>query len=73
MAKGAPYFLKDGKEHKGQMHKMPNGSLHTGKTHTSKSVTLFHLNELKGAAKKKAIKALSGKPNGGTKKATKRK
>ena len=55
------------------MHKMSDGSLHTGKTHTSKSVALFHLNALKGAAQKKAINELSGMPNGGTKKATKRK
>ena len=55
MAKGVPHFLKDGKEYKGQMHKMSDGSLHTGKTHNSKSVALFHLNALKGAAQKKAI------------------
>jgi hypothetical protein len=73
MAKGVPHFLKDGKEYKGQMHKMSDGSLHTGKTHTSKSVALFHLNALKGAAQKKAINELSGMPNGGTKKVTKRK
>jgi hypothetical protein len=69
MAKGVPYFLKDGKEYKGQMHKMPDGSLHTGKTHNSKSVALFHLKDLP----KKVAKKKPGKANAGTKKATKRK
>jgi hypothetical protein len=60
MAKGVPHFLKDGTEYTGELHKMPSGPFHTGKTHTSKSVTLFHLNELKGASQKKAINKLSG-------------
>jgi len=69
MAKGVPHFLKNGKEHKGPMHKMPDGSAHTGKVHSSKSVPLFHLKDLpKTVAKKKP-----GKTSAGTKKATKRK
>ena len=67
MAKGVPHFLKNGSEYKGQYHKMPDGSLHSGKGHTSKSVPLFHLNELKGSAQKKAINMLSGMSNGSKK------
>ena len=67
MAKGVPHFLKNGSEYKGQYHKMPEGSLHSGKGHTSKSVPLFHLNELKGSAQGKAINMLSGMSNGSEK------
>lgn len=34
------YFLPDGKEYKGKMHKMPNGTMHTGATHTGTSKVL---------------------------------
>ena len=30
--KGVPHYSKDGKEHKGGTHKIPDGSLHSGKT-----------------------------------------
>ena len=30
--KGVKHYKKDGTEHKGSSHKMPNGSLHTNKT-----------------------------------------
>jgi|TARA_R110000851_G_scaffold106060_1_gene224908 hypothetical protein len=52
--KGVKHYKKDGTEHKGNSHKMPNGSLHTNKTHTKTSVKLFHLNELGSKAKSKA-------------------
>ena len=54
--KGVKHYKKDGTEHKGSTHKMPNGSLHTNKTHTKTSVKLFHLKELSDTAKKKARK-----------------
>jgi hypothetical protein len=52
--KGVKHYKKDGTEHKGNSHKMPNGGLHTNKTHTKTSVKLFHLNELGSKAKSKA-------------------
>ncbi len=54
MAKGVKHYFKDGTEHKGGMHKMPNGQAHSGKTHGKNSKQLFHLNDLSEAAKKKA-------------------
>lgn len=52
--KGVPHYKRDGTEHKGTSHKMPNGDLHTNKSHTKTSVRLFHINELSKTAKKKA-------------------
>tara|TARA_B100001287_G_scaffold40813_1_gene29965 strand:+ start:7373 stop:7549 length:177 start_codon:yes stop_codon:yes gene_type:complete len=54
MAKGVKHYKRDGTEWKGNMHKMPNGQLHTNKTHTKTSVRLFHFGELSKTAKKKA-------------------
>jgi|TARA_R110000824_G_scaffold14874_4_gene62992 hypothetical protein len=54
--KGVKHYKKDGTEHKGSNHKMPDGSLHSNKTHTKTSVKLFHLNELSAKAKAKAKK-----------------
>jgi hypothetical protein len=54
--KGVKHYKRDGSEYKGNMHKMPNGSLHTNKKHTSTSVKLFHFGELSEVAKKKARK-----------------
>lgn len=34
------YFLPNGKEFKGKMHKMPDGKMHTGATHTNASKVL---------------------------------
>ena len=55
MAKGVKHYKKDGTEHKGGMHKMPNGQLHSNKTHTKTSVRLFHFGELSKKAKTKAM------------------
>ena len=41
MAKGMKHYRKDGTEHKGGLHKMSNGQLHSGKTHTKSSKPLF--------------------------------
>ena len=57
MGMGVKHYFKDGKEHKGGYHKMPDGSLHTGKTHTRSSKPLFHYGDLSKAAKTKARKS----------------
>ena len=54
MAKGVPHYFRDGTEHKGGSHKMPNGDLHSGKTHGKTSVKLFHFKDLSKKAKLKA-------------------
>ena len=56
MGKGMKHYFRDGTEHKGGMHKMPNGQLHSGARHTANSTRLFHLNELSKTAQKKAMK-----------------
>ena len=56
MGKGMKHYFRDGTEHKGGTHKMPNGQLHSGARHTVNSKRLFHLNELSKTAKKKAMK-----------------
>jgi len=56
MAKGIKHYLRDGTEHKGGMHKMPNGQVHSGKTHGKNSKRLFHFKDLSEASKKKARK-----------------
>ncbi len=67
VAKGVPHYFKDGKEHKGGMHKMPNGQLHSGKTHTKSSKRLYHLSELSKTVQKK----VKGKKSGSEKKSKK--
>ena len=52
--KGVKHYKRDGTEHKGSMHKMSNGTLHSNKSHTKTSVKLFHFGELSPTAKKKA-------------------
>ena len=56
MAAGVKHYFKDGKQHKGQSHKMPGGSLHSGKTHGKTSQRLYHFGELSKSAKSKARK-----------------
>jgi len=51
---GVKHYKRDGTEHKGTSHKMPDGSLHTNKAHTKTSVKLFHLKDLSKKAKAKA-------------------
>ena len=57
MAMGVKHYSKDGKEYKGAMHKMPDGSLHSGKTHTKSSKPLFHYGGLSNKAKQTAKKS----------------
>ena len=56
MGMGVKHYRKDGKEHKGGYHKMPNGQLHSGKTHGKTSKRLYHFGELSKTAKMKARK-----------------
>jgi hypothetical protein len=56
MAKSVKHYFRDGTEHKGGMHRMPNGKLHSGKTHTKSSKPLFHMRELSKTAQAKARK-----------------
>ena len=48
------HYFRDGKEHKGGTHKMPNGQLHSGKKDGKTSKRLYHFGELSKAAKKTA-------------------
>lgn len=57
MAIGVKHYQKDGKEHKGAYHKMPDGTLESGKTHTKNSKRLYHYGQLSDSAKKKAKKS----------------
>jgi hypothetical protein len=52
--KGVPHYTKEGKEWKGNTHKMPNGQLHTHKSHGKTSQRLFHFKELNKTAQKRA-------------------
>jgi hypothetical protein len=54
MPMGVKHYKKDGTEHKGGLHRMPNGELHSGAKHTSSSVKLFHYGELSKKAQNKA-------------------
>ena len=54
---GVKHYKKDGKEHKGGMHKMPNGQLHSGKTHSKSSVRLYHYGQLSKKAQATAKKS----------------
>ena len=57
MGMGVKHYRKDGKEHKGGYHKMPNGQLHSGKTHSRSSVRLYHYGDLSKKAQVKARKS----------------
>ena len=54
MGMGVKHYRKDGTEHTGGYHKMPDGSLHSGKTHSASSRPLFHYGDLTKKAKAKA-------------------
>ncbi len=66
MAKGVNHYKRDGTLHRGGMHKMPNGQLHSGAKHTDSSVRLFHFGELSKNAQAKARtqRTKKRKPNG---------
>mgnify|MGYP001181533883 FL=1 len=48
------HYFKTGKEYKGNVHKMPNGQIHTGKTHSKNSKQVVHFKDLSDRAKKVA-------------------
>jgi hypothetical protein len=54
VAKGVKHYYQDGREHKGGMHKHPDGKLMTGKTMSSASKKLYHYGQLSAKAKQKA-------------------
>jgi len=54
MAKGTKHYFKTGKEFTGNVHKMPNGQIHTGKTHGKTSKPVVHFKDLSARAKKVA-------------------
>ena len=60
MAKGAKHYFIDGTEHKGSMHKMPGGILHSNVKHTKSSKKLYHYGQLSKKGKQRA-KGLWGK------------
>jgi len=51
--KGVKHYTREGKEWKGQSHKMPNGQIHTGKTHGKTSQRLYHLKDLPKSIQRK--------------------
>ena len=57
MPMGVKHYFRDGREHKGKYHKMPNGQLHSGAGHSASSERLFHYGQL---SKKAQTKARSG-------------
>ena len=57
MGKSTKHYFKTGKEHKGAVHKMPNGQIHTGKTHNKTSKQVVHFKDLSVRAKKVAKNA----------------
>ena len=54
MPMNVKHYFKDGKQHKGSLHKMANGQLHSGKTHGPTSKRLYHYGAL---AKQSQVKA----------------
>tara|TARA_B100000963_G_C22445187_1_gene588504 strand:- start:138 stop:317 length:180 start_codon:yes stop_codon:yes gene_type:complete len=58
MAKGIPHFFKNGKIYLGEVHKMPDGSLHSGKKHMKSSKPVMHLSALSKTARARAIKEM---------------
>lgn len=54
MGMGVKHYFKDGKEHKGGYHKMPDGSLHSGSVHGKNSKRLYHYGDLSQQSKRKA-------------------
>ena len=57
MAKQTKHYKKNGQVHRGGVHKMPNGHLHSGKTHTKSSKRVFHYGELNKTAQATARKS----------------
>jgi|TARA_B110000902_G_C14263269_1_gene570558 hypothetical protein len=54
MAKGVKHYFKNGTQHKGGVHKHPDGTLMTGKVMSNTSKKLYHYGQLLGKARQKA-------------------
>lgn len=54
MATGVKHYFPDGREHKGGVHKHPDGRLMTGKAMSTTAKKLFHYGQLSAKAKQKA-------------------
>lgn len=52
----AKMYFRDGTEHTGGTHKMPDGSMHSGARHTKNSKKLFAMKDLSKTAQAKAKK-----------------
>jgi hypothetical protein len=59
MAKGMLHFTKAGSTYKGDVHKMPDGSIHSGKNHTKSSKKVYHFKDLPVQSKNKAGQEMS--------------
>ena len=57
MPMGVNHYYKDGKLHKGKLHKMDNGQLHSGAKHTASSKRLYHYGQLSKKAQSTARKS----------------
>lgn len=56
MAKSSTHYFKDGTKYTGEIHKMPNGELHSGAKHGRNSDRVFHFADLTNTAKLRARK-----------------
>ena len=56
MAKNTKHYFRNGTEHTGGVHKMPDGSLHSGARHTKNSKPVFHFGDLSKTAKARSKK-----------------
>ncbi len=54
MATGVNHYFKDGRVHRGAMHKHPDGTLMTGSTMSKASKKLYHYSALSKPAQQKA-------------------
>ena len=54
MAKGVKHYFKNGTQHKGGVHKHPDGTLMTGKVMSNTSKKLYHYGQLLDKARQKA-------------------
>ena len=57
MAKGIKHYFPSGREHKGGVHKHPDGTLMTGKVMSNTSRKLYHYSQLSAKSKQQAKKS----------------
>lgn len=56
MGMGVKHYFKDGKGHKGSLHKHPDGTLMTGAKMSKRSKRIYHYGDLSKTAQAKARK-----------------